>query len=93
MNAKKVFQFVKLRDLFYCRCLGTGFPKKGARFLTSKNIANLLSHDKEGKIMKNIDFLEIWHLLWENLYLPVDQLSAEESGWQPSQDAGQAWQR
>ena len=70
-----------------------GFPKKDAHFLKIENIPNLLSYDKEGKIMKNIDFLEIGHLLWETLHLPVDQLSAEESGWQPSQDAGQAWQR
>ena len=34
----------------------TGFPKKDARFLKIKDIANLLSDDKEGKIMKNIDF-------------------------------------
>ena len=33
-----------------------GFPKKDARFLKIKNIANLLSDNKEGKIMKNIDF-------------------------------------
>ena len=34
----------------------TGFPKKDARFLKIQNITNLLSGDKEGKIMKNIDF-------------------------------------
>ena len=34
----------------------TGFPKKDARFSKLKNIPNLLSDDKEGKIMKNIDF-------------------------------------
>jgi len=34
----------------------TGFPKKDARFSKIKNIADLLSDDKEGKIMWNIDF-------------------------------------
>ena len=33
-----------------------GFPKKRP-FLKVKDIANLLSDDKEGQIIKNIDFL------------------------------------
>ena len=36
--------------------LDTGFPKKDARFLKIQNITNLLSDDKEGKVMKNIAF-------------------------------------
>ena len=34
----------------------TGFPKKGARFSNLKNIPDLLSDEKESKIMENIDF-------------------------------------
>ena len=34
----------------------TGFPKKDARFLKIQNITNLLSDDKEGEIMKKIEF-------------------------------------
>ena len=32
-------------------CLHTGFPQKDARFLKIKNIPDLLSYDKEDKIM------------------------------------------
>ena len=35
---------------------GTGFPKIDARFSKIKNISDLLSDDKEGKIMRNHDF-------------------------------------
>ena len=34
----------------------TGFPKKDTRFLKIKNIPDLLSDDKEGKLMGNFDF-------------------------------------
>ena len=34
----------------------TGFPKKDARFSKLKNIPDLLSDEKDGKIMENIDF-------------------------------------
>ena len=34
----------------------TGFPKKDARLSKLKNIPDLLIGEKEGKIMKNIDF-------------------------------------
>ena len=37
-------------------CLHTGFPPKNASFLKIKNIPGLLSYDKEGKLMLNIDF-------------------------------------
>ena len=49
----------------------TWFPKKVAHFLKIKNIANLLSDDKESKIMENIEFniLAIGRLLWETLYV------------------------
>ena len=33
-----------------------GFPKKDARFLKIKNIPDLLSDDKEDKLMGNFDF-------------------------------------
>ena len=33
-----------------------GVSKKDARFLKIQNITNLLSDDKEGKIMKNVEF-------------------------------------
>ena len=36
--------------------LYTGFPKKDARFSKLKNIPYLLSDEKEGKIMENINF-------------------------------------
>ena len=36
--------------------VNTGFPKKDARFSKIKNIPDLLSDDKEGKIMRNSDF-------------------------------------
>ena len=42
---------------------GTGFPKKDARFSKIKNIPDLLSDDKEGKIMLNIS--AIGRLLWK----------------------------
>ena len=47
-----------------------GFPKKDARFSKLQNIPDLLSDEKEGKIMENIDFtyFAIWRLLWETLY-------------------------
>ena len=34
----------------------TGFPKKDARFSKLENIPDLLSDEKDGKIMENIDF-------------------------------------
>ena len=34
----------------------TGFPKKDACFLKIKNIPDLLSDDKKGKLMGNFDF-------------------------------------
>ena len=34
----------------------TGFPKKDARFSKLKNIPDLLSDEKDGKIMENINF-------------------------------------
>ena len=37
-------------------CIHKGFPKKDASFLKIQNITNLLIDDKEGKIMKNVEF-------------------------------------
>ena len=37
--------------------LATSFPKKDVRLSKINNIPDLLSDDKEGKIMPNIDFL------------------------------------
>ena len=34
----------------------TGFPKKDARFSKLKNIPDILSDDKEGKITENIEY-------------------------------------
>ena len=44
-----------------------GFPKKDARFSKLKNIPDLLSDEKEGKIIENIFILVIGSLLWETL--------------------------
>ena len=51
--------------------IDTGFPKKDARFSKIKNIPDLLSDDKEGRIIE-ISTFNIWaigRLFWETLYL------------------------
>ena len=55
--------------------LSTEFPKKDARLTILKNILNLLTDDRKGKIIENINFkyLAIGRLLWETPWLPHDQ--------------------
>ena len=62
----------------YQKCVETllemylqGFPKKDARVPEIQKNSDLLSYDKEGKIMQNIIFqyFSIGRLLWKTLYV------------------------
>ena len=55
--------------------LGTGFSKKDTRLTILTNIPNLLTDDRKGKIIENINFkyLAIGRLLWETPWLPHAQ--------------------
>ena len=55
--------------------LSTEFPKKDTCLTILKNILNLLTDDRKGKIIENINFkyLAIGRLLWETPWLPHAQ--------------------
>ena len=47
---------IKLLSIQFFTDFYTGLPKKDAHFSEIKNIPDILSDDKEGKIIENIDF-------------------------------------
>ena len=51
-----MYSYINHMRLFPFEIVSTGFPKKTARFPKLENIPDLLSDEKEWKIMENIDF-------------------------------------